>query len=187
MSKTLNTSKKLEKKRDYIAYDFASKSPEPCFVNPKAIHDKTTNRTLKEEELEIHFLASHLEYLNSHAWRLLADLAWKSCYKKNYEKISRVKPDHNMFGKIWYAVRYVGSYGLKAQPIFLIVEEQQDIMQMGNNLPVIIPGRRYVVPAILNDSCPTCGSMNCRFKIKPESKNIRCGVCMSLPGLKKGL
>jgi hypothetical protein len=181
-------SKKAEKKKQYIAFDFASKSPEPCLVNSKAIHDKTTNRLLTENEKEINFLSTKIKYLNIHAWRLLSDLAWLYCNKKDFEKISRVNSNHSMFGKSWYIIRFVGSYGSRAQPIFLICEEDEDIMSPDNLAsPLIIPGQRYVVPAIMNDTCPKCGSTNCRFKIKPTSKNTRCGACLSLSGIKKGL
>ena len=188
MNKVL-VSKKAEKKKEYIAFDFASNSPEPCLVNSKAINDKNTNRLISEDEKEINFLATHTKYLNIHAWRLLSDLAWKYSNKKDFERISRVNSDHPMFGKSWYTVRFVGSYGLKAQPIFLICEEDEDVMAMTqeNSLPVMIPGRRYIVQGIMHDTCPKCGSMNCRFKIKPTSKHIRCGACLSLIGIKKGL
>lgn len=187
MTKML-VSKKAEKKKQYVAFDFASKSPEPCLINSEAIHDKTTNRLLTEDEKEINFLATRIKYLNVHAWRLLSDLAWKYSYKKDFEKISRVNSDHVRFGKSWYTVRFVGSYGSKAQPLFLICEEDEDIMAPSNlAMPLMIPGQRYVVPAIMNDTCPKCGSMNCRFKIKPNSHYIRCGACLSLHGIKKGL
>lgn len=179
-------SKKAERKRkDYIPYIFASQCPEPCLVNQLNPNDEETNKSIKEDETNLYFMVTNFKYLNEHALRVMADLAWRSCSKTPSSKISRVKQSDPYFGKKWYAIRYVGCFGDKSDHTFLISEEDEDIFTTNSAVRTIIPGRRYISLGTPRDTCNVCGSEGVRFKLKPNSPYMRCGICLGLHGLKK--
>lgn len=161
-----------KKKLNYIPYLWAkNECPDPCMIDEKNKTSEELNRPLKDFEKKIHFMSS--TELNVHGERLFSDLVWKFANKKTFVEISRVLPDSPYFGIKKYKVRFAGYHGEKSCPIYLISKEDESDM--------------YAVRGILNDSCPTCGTPDSRFKITKESKIIRCGGCMGFEGIHNGL
>lgn len=161
------------KEPTYIPAEFAAASPEPCIINTKDPNDSDSNRIIKKEEKTVHFLTTHFKNLNVHAKRLLATLIWRNCWNSEFVEISRVPQTDPWFGKKKYRIRFSGYHGMRSIPILLITFEDES--------------NPYTITTIPHDTCPDCGSMNSRFKIRPESTILRCAGCIALPGVKRGL
>lgn len=170
-----------KKEKKYIPYEFAKQSLEPCLVDKTNPKQDETNRVIISEEKNLLFLGTNFSLLNEYALRIMSDLAWQAYQKNNPVKISRVSHDNPFYGFKWYTIRFSGCLGKRAENFFLIIEEDVDLRERHETVYVpTIPGARYLVKAIQHDTCDRCGGENCRFKIRPESKNIRCGVCLGL-------
>lgn len=139
-----------------------------CLIDSRYKNDQQNNRILFDNEKNIFYLFDYYfsNKLNIESLKFFKENVFKKTISHDYEEFKRISKYSKFF-----RIRFIGYMGTNGIAAFMITDENEK--------------RFKIVKAIDNFSiCKKCGFIGTLFKLNKKSKNMRCGGCLMLPGIK---